>query len=139
MIDEGTDFGQRVTQHLTHDEVVWLTTVTPGGQPVPNPVWFFWDGAESLRIYTLPGSLRVQTIEANPKVALNFRGTETGGDVVVLNGRAAVNPTAEPPHEHAAYIEKYQRGLANLKLTPEAFAQQYSVAVDVRITKVRGF
>ena len=139
MIDEGTDFGQRVKNHLTDDDVVWLTTVTPGGQPVPNPVWFFWDGAESIRIYTLPGSLRVKTIEANPKVSLNFRGTETGGDIVVLNGRAAVNPAAEPPHEHAAYVSKYQRGLANLNLTPEQFAQQYSLAVDVRITKVRGF
>jgi len=102
-------------------------------------VWFFWDGAESIRIYTLPGSLRVKTIEANPKVSLNFRGTETGGDIVVLNGRAAVNPDAEPPHEHAAYIEKYRSGLANLNLTPEQFAQQYSLPVDVRITKVRGF
>jgi PPOX class probable F420-dependent enzyme len=139
MIDESTDFGRRAGQHLRDDEVLWLTTVTPGGQPVPNPVWFFWDGAEHVRIYTLPGSLRVKTIEANPKVSLNFRGTETGGDIVVLNGQAAINPTAEPPHEHAAYIEKYQRGLANLKLTPEAFAQQYSVAVDVRVTKVRGF
>ena len=102
-------------------------------------MWFFWDGAEHIRVYTLPDSLRVKTIEANPKVSLNFGGTETGGDIVVLNGRAAVNADAEPPHEHAAYVKKYQRGLANLKLTPEQFAQQYSVAVDVRITKVRGF
>ena len=139
MIDESTDFGQRTAHHLSGDEVLWLTTVTPGGQPVPNPVWFFWDGADSVRIYTLPGSLRVKTIEANPKVAMNFRGTETGGDIAVLNGRATVNPTAEPALEHAAYVRKYQRGLAGLKLTPEQFAQQYSVAVDVRITKVRGF
>ena len=55
MIDESTDFGQRVARHLTDDPVVWLTTVTPGGQPVPNPVWFWWDGEETIRIYTLPG------------------------------------------------------------------------------------
>ena len=38
MIDESTDFGQRTAHHLQDDEVLWLTTVTPGGQPVPNPV-----------------------------------------------------------------------------------------------------
>ena len=139
MIDEGTDFGQRVARHLTDDEVVWLTTVTAGGQPVPNPVWFWWDGAETIRIYTLPGSLRVRTLSANPKVSLNFRGTETGGDVVVLNGVATVLGEVEPAHEHTAYIEKYQRGLDSLELTPEQFAVQYSAAVDIRITKVRGF
>ena len=139
MIDESTDFGQRVAGHLTDDEVVWLTTVTAGGQPVPNPVWFWWDGAETIRIYTLPGSLRVRTLSANPKVSLNFRGTETGGDVVVLNGVASVLGEVEPAHEHVAYVEKYQRGLDSLELTPEQFAQQYSAAVDIRITKVRGF
>lgn len=139
MIDESTDFGQRVVRHLTDDEVVWMTTVTEGGQPVPNPVWFLWDGARSIRLYTLPGSLRVRTVESNPKVALNFRGTETGGDVVVLNGIATVKGTQEPPHEDATYVAKYERGLANLKLTPEQFSEQYSVAVDIELTKVRGF
>ena len=139
MIDESTDFGQRVVQHLTDDEVVWLTTVTAGGQPVPNPVWFLWDGAESVRVYTLPDSLRIRTMQGNPKVSLNFRGTETGGDIVVLNGRATVKGTDEPPHEDASYMAKYARGLAALKMTPEQFSEQYSVAVDIEITKVRGF
>jgi PPOX class probable F420-dependent enzyme len=139
MIDESTDFGQRVVQHLKDDEVVWLTTVTAGGQPVPNPVWFLWDGARSVRVYTLPDSLRIRTMQTNPKVSLNFRGTETGGDIVVLNGRATVKGTDEPPHGDAPYIEKYQRGLNSLKITPERFSEQYSVAVDIAITKVRGF
>ena len=78
-------------------------------------------------------------MEANPKVAMNFRGTETGGDIVVLNGRATVVGQGEPAHEDAAYVDKYRRGLDGLKLTPEQFAAQYSVAVDIRITKVRGF
>lgn len=139
MIDESTDFGQRVARHLSDDEVVWMTTVTEGGQPVPNPVWFLWDGSSTVRIYTLPGSLRVRTLESNPKVALNFRGTETGGDIVVLNGTATVKGAQEPPQEDAPYIETYQRGLAALKMTPEQFSEQYSVAVDIELTKVRGF
>jgi PPOX class probable F420-dependent enzyme len=139
MIDESTDFGRRVAEHLRDDEVVWLTTVTAKGQPVPNPVWFLWDGAQNVRLYTLPGSLRVKTLATNPKVSLNFRGTETGGDIVVLNGRAVVKGTDEPPHEDAPFVAKYQRGLNALNMTPEAFSEQYSVAVDITITKVRGF
>ena len=139
MIDESTDFGQRVAGHLKDDEVVWMTTVTPGGQPVPNPVWFVWDGAETVRIYTLPDSLRIRTLKTNPKVSLNFRGTETGGDVVVLNGRARMIGTDEPAYADTAYIKKYRRGLNNLNMTPERFSAQYSVAVDIRLTKVRGF
>jgi PPOX class probable F420-dependent enzyme len=139
MIDESTDLGKRVARHLTEDDVVWLTTVTAGGQPVPNPVWFFWDGKETVRIYTLPDSLRVRTLKGNPKVSLNFRGTETGGDVVVLNGVAEVLGQVEPAHEHPAYIEKYARGLKSLDTTPEQFARQYNTVVDIRLTKVRGF
>jgi PPOX class probable F420-dependent enzyme len=137
MIDD-TDFGQRVARHLTEDEVLWLTTVTPGGQPVPNPVWFLWDGVQTVRVYTLPASVRVRTMGANPKVAMNFRGTETGGDIVVLNGRATVQGT-QPAHADAPYLEKYRRALSSLQMTPEAFSAEYSVAVDIRITKVRGF
>jgi len=139
MIDESTDFGRRVADHLRDDEVVWLTTVTAKGQPVPNPVWFLWDGEANVRVYTLPDSLRVKTKQGNPKVSLNFRGTETGGDIVVLNGRATVKGTDEPPHEDAPFIAKYERGLAALSMTPERFSEQYSVAVDITITKVRGF
>ena len=44
VIDEGTEFGARVARHLREDVVVWLTTVTPSGAPLPAPVWFIWDG-----------------------------------------------------------------------------------------------
>jgi hypothetical protein len=35
VIDEGTEFGARVARHLREDPVVWLTTVTPAGAPLP--------------------------------------------------------------------------------------------------------
>ncbi|MGI9008873.1 MAG: pyridoxamine 5'-phosphate oxidase family protein, partial [Streptosporangiaceae bacterium] len=32
-----------------HDEpIIWLTTVSPSGQPQSSPVWFLWDGGEFL-------------------------------------------------------------------------------------------
>ena len=35
MIDESTDLGALVARHLREDRVAWLTTVTPGGAPLP--------------------------------------------------------------------------------------------------------
>jgi hypothetical protein len=39
-IDEGTEFGARVARRLREEIVVWLTTVTPAGTPLPRPVGF---------------------------------------------------------------------------------------------------
>ena len=56
LIDESTEFGARVARHLRDDVVVWLTTVSPRGAPLPMPVWFVWDGADSVVMYSQPGA-----------------------------------------------------------------------------------
>ena len=81
MIDEGTEFGARVARHLREEIVVWMTTVTPSGAPLPMPVWFVWDGADSVLMYSRDGA-RIRNLEANPRVTLNFGGGH-GGDIVV--------------------------------------------------------
>ena len=78
MIDESTEFGARVARHLTDGYVVWLTTVTPSGAPMPSLVWFWWDGEETVRVFSLPDSGRVRAIRNNPKVTLNFEGNGHG-------------------------------------------------------------
>ena len=60
-----------------------MTTVTPSGQPSPSPVWFLWDGAETVLMYSRE-SPRLRHLAANPRVALNFAGDGRGGDIVVL-------------------------------------------------------
>ena len=86
MIDQSTEFGTRAARHLREDIVVWLTTVTPSGSPLPMPVWFVWDGNESVVMYSMAGA-RIRNIEANPRVSLNFGGDGGGGDIVVLPRR----------------------------------------------------
>jgi PPOX class probable F420-dependent enzyme len=98
VIDESTEFGARVARHLREEIVVWMTTVTPSGAPLPMPVWFIWDGAESVLMYSQDGA-RVRNIEANPRVTLNFGGDGRGGDIVVLSGTATVDRDAPPAHE----------------------------------------
>jgi len=137
VIDQSTDFGARVARHLRDDVVVWLTTVTPAGGPLPAPVWFVWDGAESVRVHSLDGA-RVRNLEANPRVSLNFAGDGRGGDIVVLSGRAAVDRTAPAADRDEPYLEKYASHIARIGQTPETFARQYSVPLRISFTRLRG-
>ena len=137
MIDESTEFGARVARHLREEIVVWLTSVTPAGAPLPNPVWFIWDGGESVSMYSMPGA-RVRNIEANPRVTLNFAGDGGGGDIVVLSGRAEVDSDTPPADRADDYLAKYDAHIARIGMTPETFAQRYNVPVRIRITGVRG-
>ena len=137
VIDEGTEFGARVARHLREEIVAWLTTVTPSGAPLPMPVWFVWDGAESVLMYSMPGA-RVRNIEANPRVTLNFGGDGRGGDIVVLSGRAAIDRDAPPADRASDYLAKYDAHIARIGMTPETFAERYSVPVRIDLTRLRG-
>ena len=63
MIDESSEFGARVAKRLREEKVVWLTSVTPGGSPIPSPVWFWWDGEETVRMFSLPDTARGRNLE----------------------------------------------------------------------------
>jgi PPOX class probable F420-dependent enzyme len=136
-IDEGTEFGSRAARHLRDDRVVWLTTVSRAG-PLPSPVWFLWDGDETVLVYSLDGTARTRNIEANPRVSLNFAGDGSGGDIVVLSGHAAAHREAPPAHHIEAYVAKYRWGFDRLGLTPEQFAARYSVPIRIRLVRLRG-
>ena len=138
VIDESTEFGARVARRLRDEIVVWMTTVTPEGAPVPRPVWFIWDGAESVVMYSQP-KLRIRNLEANPRVTLNFDGDGDGGDIVVLSGTAAVDRDLPGANESPDYLAKYDDHIARLGMTPETFAREYSVPVGIRLKKLRGF
>ena len=138
MIDESTEFGARAARHLREEVVVWMTTVTPGGAPVPRPVWFIWDGAESVVMYSQP-KLRIRNLEANSRVALNFDGDGDGGDIVVLSGIAAVDRDLPAAKDNPDYLAKYDDHIARLGMTPETFTREYSVPVGIRLTGLQGY
>jgi PPOX class probable F420-dependent enzyme len=136
VIDFGTELGARAARHLTDEIVVWLTTVTPRGAPLPMPVWFVWDGAESVTMHSRPGA-RVRNIEANPHVSLNFAGDGRGGDIVVLSGDARIERDA-PADQDRDYLSKYHEHIARIGMTPATFAEHYSVPVRIRLERLRG-
>ncbi len=137
LIDDATEFGARAARHLTDDVVVWLTTVSPRGAPLPMPVWFLWDGDESVVVYSQPGA-RVRNLESNPHVTLNFAGDGQGGDIVVLSGTATLDREGPGADRDAGYVAKYDEHIARIGHTPESFAERYSVPVRIRLERLRG-
>lgn len=137
MIDEATDFGARVARRLREEMVVWLTTVTPAGAPLPRPVGFLWDGGEVVSMYSQPGA-RVRNIAANPKVTLNFDGDGRGGDIVILSGAAHVDADAPAADANPAWLDKYTAQIEQFGMTPASYAARFSVPIRVRITGVSG-
>jgi PPOX class probable F420-dependent enzyme len=101
------------------------------------PVWFLWDGAESVVMYSMPGA-RVRNVEANPRVTLNFAGDGKGGDIVVLSGRAAIDRDTPPADQAGDYRAKYGEHIARIGMTPEKFVQRYSVPVRIHLERLRG-
>jgi PPOX class probable F420-dependent enzyme len=137
VIDESTEFGARVARHLREETVVWLTTVTPSGAPLPRPVGFLWDGGENVSVYSQPGA-RIRNIGHNPNVTLNFRDDGNGGDIVVLSGTAEVDQSSPSAAENAAWVAKYALEWQRSGMTAETFAQRFSVPVRIRVTAVHG-
>ncbi len=136
-IDTSTDFGARAARHLHDDLVVWLTTIGADGTPQPSPVWFNWDG-DTAQIYSKPSTPKLRNIEQRPRVSLHFNCTPTGGDVVILTGDASVEPDAAPVNANPPYVDKYIDRIQRNGMTPDTFAQSYSVAIRVRPTSLRG-
>lgn len=137
MIDETTDFGARAGRRLREDHLAWLTTVDGRGTPQPVPVWFLWDGAASLLVYSRPGTAKLRNIERNPRVSLNLDGDRQGGDIVVCLGAAHVSD--DPPADRVPeYVAKYRHFIERNGWTAASFAADYSVPLRITITSVRG-
>jgi PPOX class probable F420-dependent enzyme len=137
VFDERTEFGARVARRLREEQVVWLTTVTPAGAPLPRPVGFLWDGGDVVSVYSQPGA-RVRNIAANPSVTLNFDGDGHGGDVVVLAGIARIDAGAPPADANPAHLEKYAAQIEGFGMNPAAYAARFSVPIRIRLTRVDG-
>jgi PPOX class probable F420-dependent enzyme len=137
VIDFGGEHGASALAHLRQDPVVWLTTVSPSGAPLPMPVWFVFDDQKSLLIYSINGA-RVRNIRANPRVAVSFPSDAEGTDVVVFSGEATIDPDAPPADRNAAYLEKYEQRIGGLEMTPASFAETYDTPISIRLTRLLG-
>jgi PPOX class probable F420-dependent enzyme len=125
-----------VERRLGDDVILWLTTVTPEGQPQSSPVWFLWEEGSFL-IYSQPGKPKLRNIAANPRVSVHLRGTEDGSEIATFDGTAEILPTAEPADRVPAYLEKYRPHIRGEGWSPRSFAEDYSQPIRVTPTAAR--
>lgn len=130
-----------VKRRLTEEYVAWLTTVGSDLSPQPRPIWFIWEADKgTFLIYSQPHAHKVRHIEQHPNVAVHFNTDATGdNDVLVFIGKAEIDRDALPPHKVRAYMRKYRDGIAGLNMSPEDMSREYSVAIRVTPTSVRGW
>ena len=137
-IDFNSDIGKRALDRLESEQVVWLTTTSPNGTPLPTPVWFLWHENDVL-IYSQPNTAKLNAIRHNERIALNFNSDEHGGNVVILKGAAEIVGDGFPATSLPAYLAKYAGGLDSLNMSPEAFAAEYSELIRISPDRLTGF
>ena len=125
-------------QRLRSEQIIWLGSTRPDGQPHVVPVWFDWDG-RTLIIFSQPGNQKVKNLRHDPRVTLHLETVNDGSDIVIVEGTAEL--LSEPASEvvSAAYLEKYATGISNIGYTPESMIASYSQAIRVTPTRFIGW
>lgn len=117
-------------ERLREEKIAWLTTVRSDGMPQPTPVWFLWQDGKFL-IYSQPEAKKIRNIASNPRVALSLNSDLWGNRVVVVTGMASVDVDPTPANQIAGFLDKYREGIAQIQMTPESMAKEYSAAIHV--------
>jgi len=137
VIDPSTQQGAHIAQRLRDELIAWLTTVSPKGAPITIPIWFLWDGGDSLLVYSQPNTAKLRNIAANPRVCAHLNDEGAGQDIVIMIGRAELSD--DPPADQLdVYIEKYRALIDGYGWTPESFAADYSVPFRLTVERLRG-
>jgi len=136
MLDTSTKTGAETAARLETELIVWLTTVTPDGQPQSSPVWFLWEEGEFL-VYSLAVTPRVRNIGANPRVSLSFNSDATASSFVTIEGEARIVADAPLSCDVPAWLAKYRGLIAEYGWSPEGTAADYPTAIRIRPTRFR--
>ena len=140
MLDLTTKFGRFAKKQLQRQHFLWLTTVDSTGTPQPRPVWFIWED-DTILVFSQAKAFKLKHIRANPNVTLHFNSVDAKGEsgVVIFSGKAKIDRKAAPAHQTPTYLKKYKSGIKGLKATPAEFADEYSVAIRITLTNLRGW
>lgn len=140
MLDFNTKFGRFAKKHLKSEYFIWLTTVDSTGTPQPRPVWFIWE-SDTVLIYSQAKAYKLKHIQNNPNVALHFNSADAQGEkrLIMFTGTAVIDKNAMPTNKLRAYMRKYKSGITNLNMTADQFAKDYSVAIRITPTNLRGW
>src|SRR5262245_38446400 len=139
MMDKQAKLESKAKKFVKQEYVIWLTTVGFNLAPQPRPVWFIWD-KDSFLIFSQTHAHKLKHIKEHPNVSLHFNADKTADeDVIVYVGKAQIDTSFPPAHKVPAYLKKYKAGIEALGAKPEQFSQEYSVAIRVKPTSLRGW
>ncbi|GAA1211869.1 pyridoxamine 5'-phosphate oxidase family protein [Pseudonocardia alaniniphila] len=143
LVDEAAD---RAEHRLRDQTVIWLTTVSPDGQPQTSLVGYAWHDTTFV-ILSRPGAPKVRNLRANPKVALHLDldGDAENHSVLTIEGIAALS--FAPPGESAplsasetsAYVEKHLESMRWAGVTPEETFADFSAVIRVTPVRARSY
>ena len=136
MIEGSSPAGARALERLERDIVAWIVTVSPAGRPQSSVIWFLWHENEIL-IYSRPHKPKVRNIEANPHVAFTLNSDDIGDDMLTVEGVARIDGSFTPADQLRSYIDKYDRSIDDLGMTPASFAEAYSVPILMTPSRAR--
>jgi PPOX class probable F420-dependent enzyme len=136
-LDPTNAFHARVAERLKSELVGWLVTSGADGTPQPSPVWFLWDGADSLLIYS-QNTPKIRNIANQPRVAFHLNSDEQGGNVVTFTGSARRDNSHAKLIDFQPYLDKYAAGIAGLGNTNQQFSDAFSEPLIVTLEKLRG-
>lgn len=139
MKDKKAKLESKARKFIKQEYAIWLTTIGSNLAPQPRPVWFIWD-KDSFLIFSQPHAHKLKHIKQHPNVSLHFNADKTADqDVIVYIGIAKIDTSVPPVHKLRAYLKKYRAGIEAMGATAEQFSQEYSVAIRVTPTSLRGW
>ena len=140
MLDLNSKFGRFAKRYLKSEYFIWLTTVDSTGTPQPRPVWFIWED-DTVLIFSQAKAYKVKHIQKNPNVSLHFNSADAQGEkrLIMFTGVAKIDQNCPPANKVRAYLRKYKSGIISLNTTPLQFSREYSIAIRITPTNLRGW
>jgi PPOX class probable F420-dependent enzyme len=131
-----SDDGAWAREHLEADVVGWLTSVAADGRPQSSLISFLHDGP-TIFFYSQPDTPKLRNIARSALVSFHLQSDPFGDHALIVEGVAEVDPSIPPSDVHEAYRSKYREPLAHWGMGEAATAQDFSVPVRIRPTRVR--
>jgi PPOX class probable F420-dependent enzyme len=125
----------QILERLAKEQVIWLTTAKADGTPLPNPVWFLWNGEQFL-IFTEADSVKMKNMTRNARVALNLNSDSDGGNIAIFQAEAEIKPAPINEEELNAYVSKYSEGMQRIGLSTGVLIADYHL-IRIVPTKFR--
>ena len=116
--------------------VGWLTTVAADGRPQTSVISFLWEG-DSIIFYSRPDTPKLRNIARSPLISFHLQSDAYGDRVLSIEGTAEVDRSVPRSDVYARYRAKYLDPLCHWGMDETQTAQEFSVPIRIRPTRIR--